>query len=100
MPSRAELAPAGTAEAAPGPASALSPLPGRREAGAATPAPAMWKLNKSSKVLLDDSPEEEETRPRGPPPAAAAAFAAPQVGARSPAAGGGRGAPAGPGEGS
>ncbi|XP_061845730.1 testis development-related protein isoform X2 [Colius striatus] len=41
----------------------------------------MWKLNKSSKVLLDDSPEEEETRPRGPPPAAActaAAFAAPQ----------------------
>ncbi|NXF72732.1 TDRP protein, partial [Sclerurus mexicanus] len=37
----------------------------------------MWKLNKSSKVLLDDSPEEEETRPRGPPPAAA--FAAPQV---------------------
>uniref|UniRef100_A0A803VAS1 Testis development related protein n=1 Tax=Ficedula albicollis TaxID=59894 RepID=A0A803VAS1_FICAL len=36
----------------------------------------MWKLNKSSKVLLDDSPEEEETRPRGPPPAAA--FAAPQ----------------------
>ncbi|NXX85290.1 TDRP protein, partial [Urocolius indicus] len=42
----------------------------------------MWKLNKSSKVLLDDSPEEEETRPRGPPPAAActaAAFAAPQV---------------------
>ncbi|XP_025752568.2 testis development-related protein [Manacus vitellinus] len=38
----------------------------------------MWKLNKSSKVLLDDSPEEEETHPRGPPPAAAAAFAAPQ----------------------
>jgi len=38
----------------------------------------MWKLNKSSKVLLDDSPEEEETRPRGPLPPAAA-FAAPQV---------------------
>ncbi|NWU66805.1 TDRP protein, partial [Pterocles burchelli] len=43
----------------------------------------MWKLNKSSKVLLDDSPEEEETRPRGPQPPAAcaapAAFSAPQV---------------------
>ncbi|KAK0684750.1 TDRP protein, partial [Pygoscelis papua] len=42
----------------------------------------MWKLNRSSKVLLDDPPEEEETRPRGPSPAAActaAAFAAPQV---------------------
>ncbi|XP_071670238.1 uncharacterized protein [Patagioenas fasciata] len=78
VPSRA--APAGAAEAAPAPDSAPS-LPGRREAGATTPAPAMWKLNKSSKVLLDDSPEEEETRPRGPPPAAcaAAAFAAPQV---------------------
>lgn len=42
----------------------------------------MWKLNKSSKVLLDDSPEEDEARPRGPPPPPppAAAFAAPQVG--------------------
>ncbi|XP_069707709.1 testis development-related protein isoform X1 [Phaenicophaeus curvirostris] len=38
----------------------------------------MWKLNKSSKVLLDDSPEDEETRPRGAPQPAAA-FAAPQV---------------------
>ncbi|XP_039388776.1 testis development-related protein isoform X3 [Mauremys reevesii] len=41
-------------------------VPGLSEAG--PPRPIMWKLNKSSKVLLDDSPDEEETRLRDPPP--------------------------------
>ncbi|KAH1173539.1 hypothetical protein KIL84_017378, partial [Mauremys mutica] len=48
-------------------------VPGLSEAG--PPRPIMWKLNKSSKVLLDDSPDEEETRLRDPPPQPAAAAA-------------------------
>nr|XP_048701316.1 LOW QUALITY PROTEIN: testis development-related protein [Caretta caretta] len=51
-------------------------VPGLSEA--APPRPIMWKLNKSSKVLLDDSPEEEETRLRDPPPQPAASAAAAQ----------------------
>ncbi|XP_050806944.1 testis development-related protein isoform X2 [Gopherus flavomarginatus] len=56
-------------------------VPALSEAG--PPRPTMWKLNKSSKVLLDDSPDEEETRLRDPPPspqpAASAAASAAQV---------------------